>query len=280
MKKAPVNRIISFSNVDGPGNRTSVFFQGCTFHCRFCHNPETMSLCTHCGICVPGCPAGALRKDETGKVEWIQNRCVQCDQCIRSCPHFASPRVEWLSVDEVMERIRRSLPYIEGITVSGGDCTLYADFLTELFKKVREAGKTNLIDANGAYDFERDPELLSACDGVMLDVKAAGEAWHNWLIGHPSAMVKKNLRFLLEAHKLQEVRTVIFPGRDSENLETVQYVAKLIQDACDYKLIRYRPYGVRDIYQKELGELETPLEEVEKYAETACRLGASHTYVV
>ena len=33
---APVNRIIPFSNVDGPGNRTAVFFQGCPFNCLFC----------------------------------------------------------------------------------------------------------------------------------------------------------------------------------------------------------------------------------------------------
>ncbi|MGM9942993.1 MAG: 4Fe-4S cluster-binding domain-containing protein, partial [Erysipelotrichaceae bacterium] len=43
MIKAPVNKIISFSNVDGPGNRTSIFFQSCPFHCLYCHNPETIN---------------------------------------------------------------------------------------------------------------------------------------------------------------------------------------------------------------------------------------------
>jgi pyruvate formate lyase activating enzyme len=49
MKRAPVNKIIPFSNVDGPGNRTSIFFQGCPFNCLFCHNPETIHLCVSCG---------------------------------------------------------------------------------------------------------------------------------------------------------------------------------------------------------------------------------------
>ncbi|MGL5951492.1 MAG: 4Fe-4S cluster-binding domain-containing protein, partial [Cetobacterium sp.] len=39
--KAKINKIIKFSNVDGPGNRMAIFFQGCNFNCEYCHNPET-----------------------------------------------------------------------------------------------------------------------------------------------------------------------------------------------------------------------------------------------
>ena len=60
MKKAPVNKIIPFSNVDGPGNRTSIFFQGCPFNCLFCHNPETMQMCVGCGKCVKECPGTVI----------------------------------------------------------------------------------------------------------------------------------------------------------------------------------------------------------------------------
>ena len=31
--RVPVNKIIPFSAVDGPGNRTAVFVQGCNFNC-------------------------------------------------------------------------------------------------------------------------------------------------------------------------------------------------------------------------------------------------------
>ena len=39
--KARVNKIIPFSSVDGPGNRTAIFLQGCNINCLYCHNPET-----------------------------------------------------------------------------------------------------------------------------------------------------------------------------------------------------------------------------------------------
>ena len=280
IRRAPVNRIIPFSNVDGPGNRTSVFFQGCPFNCLFCHNPETINLCRGCGICVEKCPAGALSFDREGRVVWDSATCVQCDTCIKVCPHDSSPKIRWMTVEDVLREIRRSLPYIEGITTSGGECTLQNEFLIELFIEVKKLGKTCLIDSNGSFDFEADPRVLEVSDGVMLDIKAVEPEWNDMLISHSREMVLKNLDYLLRVGKLYEVRTLIFPDRDRENEETVRYVAEHIGDGCFYKIIRYRPYGVREQYQKLLGEFETDAAYAERYAALARRLGAEKAYVV
>ena len=53
---APVNRIIPFSTVDGPGSRTSIFVLGCNIACAYCHKPETQGRCVHCGDGVRGGP--------------------------------------------------------------------------------------------------------------------------------------------------------------------------------------------------------------------------------
>ncbi len=285
MIPAPVNKIIPFSNVDGPGNRTAVFFQGCPFNCRFCHNPETIHMCRSCGVCVGKCPAGALRADsQTGEILWDSRKCVQCDTCIRVCPHDASPRIRWMSVDELVNEIRRTAPYIQGITVSGGECTLQNDFLLPFFSAVRSLpeapGLTCLLDSNGSFDFEADPRILSVSEGVMLDVKAVDRDWSMELIGDPGDMVLKNLDYLLRAGKLQEIRTVIFPGRDLQNEETVRYAASRIGDACDYRIIRYRPFGVREKYRKLLGEDETPEEYAARYVDLARKCGAKKAYLV
>ena len=280
MMRAPVNKIIPFSNVDGPGNRTSIFFQGCPFDCLFCHNPETIHLCRDCGVCVKNCPAGALSVDDAGKVVWDGGKCVGCDTCIRVCPHDASPKIRWMTVEDVLREIRRAAPYIEGITTSGGECTLQNEFLIELFTEVKKLGKTCLIDSNGSFDFEKDPRVLEVSEGVMLDVKAVGQAWSDELISHPRDAVLKNLDYLLSVGKLHEVRTIIFPGRDRENEETVRYVAGRIRDRCLYKLIRYRPYGVREKYQKLLGEDETGREYAEGFAALARALGADRACVI
>ena len=277
--RAPVNRIIPFSNVDGPGNRTAVFFQGCPFNCLFCHNPETIHLCVGCGTCVQNCPAGALSLAD-GKVVWDSGKCVGCDSCIKVCPHDSSPKIRWMTVEELMRELRRSMPYIDGITTSGGECTLQNEFLIALFTEVRKLGKTCLIDSNGSFDFERDPRVLAVSEGVMLDVKAVEPPWSDTLISHPREIVLKNLDYLLSVGKLQEVRTVIFPGRDRENAETVRYVAGHIGARCPYKIIRYRPFGVRERWQKLLGEFETDAEYAEGFAALARSLGAEQAFVV
>ena len=279
MMRAPVNKIIPFSNVDGPGNRTSIFFQGCPFNCLFCHNPETIHLCKGCGLCVRSCPAGALRA-EGESVVWDSAKCVGCDTCIKLCPHDASPKIRWMTVEDVVEEVRRAAPYIEGITTSGGECTLHNEFLIELFTAVHRLGKTCLIDSNGSFDFEKDPRVLRVSEGVMLDVKAVEKTWSDQLISYPRDTVLKNLDSLLKGGKLYEVRTVILPDRDRENEETVRYVAGHIGDGCFYKIIRYRPFGVRERWQKLLGEFETDRDYAERYAQLARSLGAEKAYVV
>ena len=132
MKKiAPINKIIPFFFFYGPSNRMAIFFQGCQFNCRFCHNPETINLCIHCGNCVNTCPTNALSLIKN-KVIWNKDLCVNCDTCIKTCKNNSSPKITYMDTDRLIEEIKRVSPYIEGITLSGGECTIHKDFIIEL----------------------------------------------------------------------------------------------------------------------------------------------------
>jgi pyruvate formate lyase activating enzyme len=274
--RAPVNRILRSSIVDGPGNRAAVFLQGCNYDCVYCHNPETISLCSSCGLCVKVCPAGALsaagQTDGDGKaagIRWDREKCALCDACLKACPHNSSPRVRLMSPAQVMAEIEVSRAFIRGVTVSGGECTLHADFLYALGRLVKEKSLTFFLDSNGSYDFAGDADLMAVTDAVMLDVKAA-PAEYSRVTGRNDGGILEKVDFLAKTGKLWEVRTVVSPG--------LMDTASLVEKVCSrlaisagpqglagnagmprYKLIRYRPVGVRPAAAATLAEPDANL---------------------
>jgi pyruvate formate lyase activating enzyme len=268
MAQAPINKIINFSSVDGPGNRMAIFLQTCPFSCWYCHNPETIKACIHCGDCVLTCPSDALHMID-GKVVWDEDKCTQCDTCIRTCKYSSTPKILEMSAESLIKRVREVKPFIKGVTVSGGECMNHPDFLLDFFTLVKAEGLGTLLDSNGFRRFADYPKLMEVCDGVMLDVKASDPAFHQELTKADNSMVLLNLEELLNTHKLQEVRIVILPNKPDENERTIRYVASIIQDKAPLKLLRYRPFGVRDEGLKELGMGNTSLEEMNRCLDLA-----------
>lgn len=288
--EAVINKIIPLSVVDGPGCRTSVFVQGCNIACAYCHNPETQQLCSGCGLCVSQCPAGALSIQENGgetpkenehdRVIWDESLCVQCDTCIRVCPSHASPKVRRMSAEDVWKEIEKNMPFIQGITVSGGECTLYPEFLTELFRRAGKAGLTCFLDSNGCVDLSQYPRLMQVTDQVMLDVKAWDHDVFGRLTGGDVSIVKKNLKYLAEHGKLFEVRLVCLDsehegekrqeGVPEVDMEAV--IAGVSREAARYlkefrlKLITFRQYGVTGSLKDAKSPSRERMEELKRLA--------------
>lgn len=263
MKTGIVNKIIDSTLIDGPGSRLAVFLQGCNLSCRYCHNPETQRLCDHCGRCVPACPADALSLRD-GRVVWDEVRCVRCDSCLAVCPHYSSPKTRIMTVAEVFARIAAVQDFLDGITVSGGECTLQHDFLLALLRRVKaETALTTFIDTNGLIPPAVLAELSAVTDGFMFDLKALDPDLHRRLTGGDNALILRNLATVSARGTLYEVRTVVVPGYTDDPAE-IRRIAELVGDLnryTRYKLIPFRPQGVR-------GELAAaPPMERERFAE-------------
>lgn len=250
--QAVVNKIIPFSSVDGPGNRTAVFLQGCNINCKYCHNPETRALCVGCGLCVDKCPEMALEKSADGKIIYHPEKCVQCDTCIHVCPNDSSPRTAVMTPEETYQKVKKQIPFIRGLSVSGGECMLRPDFLEELFKLAKKDGLNTMIDSNGTIPFWEYPQLLEVTDGVMLDIKAFKNEDHVRVTDAENEIVLKNAVYLAQNKKLYEVRAVIVPDLyDTE--ESIRQMGKFLApylaiQEFRIKLIAYRPMGVREEY--------------------------------
>lgn len=271
MIKAPINKIIPYSVVDGPGNRVAIFVQKCNIHCLYCHNPETQNLCNSCGRCVKTCRQGALSVIN-GKVVWDKTKCISCDACIKTCQRHASPKVIYMTPEEVFREVQKSIPFIRGISVSGGECDLYPQFLFQLFKLAKQEHLTCLMDCNGTIDLSEYPALIEISDGVMLDVKSWDDKVFQKLTGFSNENVKKNLIYLSEKKKIEEIRIVSLPGFVDADA-VIDGIAGLIKSPALHdiplKLIRFRHFGVRGILEDHPAPSMQYMETLKKHALSA-----------
>lgn len=246
MKNLFVNKIIPFSNVDGPGNRFAIFLQGCNLNCLYCHNPETIHHCINCGDCIDVCDSKALSFSDK-KISYNKKLCTECDKCIHVCHYFSSPKVIEYSTEDVLTEIEKYSHFISGITISGGECTLQHETIERLFGLLKEKYPrlTRFIDTNGFWNYFELSELIPLTDFFIYDVKAFDKNEHESFTGVKNDVILSNLKQLLLKNKIYEVRTVISPGLfDIEN--TIINVSKLLNNSSvRYKLIRFRPHGVR-----------------------------------
>ncbi len=247
---ATVNKILTYSVVDGPGNRLVIFLQGCNFNCPACHNPYTIGVCDHCGDCVAACHVDALEMVNS-KIVFDAATCDQCDACLTACPISASPMVQRLSVSDILEIARKNKPFLNGITVSGGEATLQLKFVIALFTAVKADpdlnGLTCFVDTNGhlgAHSWER---LLPVTDGVMLDIKAFDPALHHALTGQDNAKTLKAATIVHDAGKLYELRFLTIPDKTDTDAEVARLTdfARALGSNVRIKLNAFQHHGVR-----------------------------------
>lgn len=249
-RRATVNKILTFSCVDGPGNRLVVFMQGCNFDCPGCHNPYTIGICNNCADCVSICHAGALSLRD-GKIVLAQEACDQCDDCLRACPISASPMTREYTVAEIIDIARANRPFLNGITVSGGEATLHRGFVTDLFSAIKTdaklTGLTCFLDTNGHLEARFWEPLLAVTDGVMLDIKAASRPTHRALTGRDNRNVLRSAKLLHGTGKLHEIRLLMIPGMSActRELKKIADFIISLDPGIRVRLNAFQLHGVR-----------------------------------
>ncbi|MPM65803.1 putative glycyl-radical enzyme activating enzyme YjjW [bioreactor metagenome] len=173
-----------------------------------------------------------------------------------------------MTVEDILKYLQKTRYFISGITVSGGECTLQSDFLIELFREVKKMGLTTFIDTNGSTPIYNNKELLEVMDKTMIDLKAYDSEENKMLTGLENQTVIKNIKILGKLDKVYEIRTVVVP-QVLDSKKTVDEGSKLlasINPNIIYKLIKYRPLGVRENLIKSTVPTQEYMEELKEIA--------------
>lgn len=164
---------------------------------------------------------------------------------------------------ELMDEVLRYKSFISngGVTVTGGEPLLQADFVKEFFTLCKEEGIHSALDTSGAIATEGVFRALDATDLVLLDIKSIDAVQHRELTGVKMNNTLKCLDYMEENNIPAWIRHVVVPGW-TDNDELLQKLADfLVPYRCVEKveLLAYHDMGTRKYEQ--MG-MEYPLEGV------------------
>lgn len=226
-----------FSVHDGPGIRTTVFMKGCPLRCRWCHNPEGLL----------GYP----------QLQFFKENCLGCQRCrnreslsdAEKCPSQALRVVgKKVSSGEIVSEILKDRAFYGtdgGVTFSGGECLLQADFVREVLEKAKEHDLTTCIDTSGCVPWEEIEKTISVCDLYLYDVKCITKEIHKKFTGRENGLILENLIRLSKRSKAIWLRIPVIPGFNDTRSEMEKIVSFLlsVSNIQSVTLIPYHTLG-------------------------------------
>lgn len=205
-------------------------------------------------------------------------RCIYChnpDTWVKNSTTSMSPQ-------ELTAKLVRFLPYIKngGVTFSGGEPLLQAEFITECAYILHEHGMSVALDTSGAVYNDAVARLLSVTDTVLLDIKFTTEEEYGRYTG---GSLKQTLMFLerLERKNIPVwIRHVVVPGLN-DSKESILELKRLTEGFSVIKktellpfrklcMSKYEALGIEfplkntpELSQEKLSELEAVLKNAE-----------------
>ncbi len=228
--------IKEFTVHDGPGSRITVFLKGCPLRCRWCHNPEGLSVakqlmykekfCSRCGACRQPCG---------------HEGCKPFSRCIHACANGCLSIVgEEVSSDVLAQRLLKYVDILRmmngGITISGGEPLLQSEFVCELVEKL--GGVHKAIQTSGYAAPEIYKKVINHFDFCLQDIKLVDRDAHVWYTGVSNENILKNVEWLKQSGKPFVFRLPLIP-----EITDTEDNLKAISDIVGEYRVELMPYN-------------------------------------
>lgn len=266
--KGLIFNIQKYSVHDGPGIRTLIFFKGCPLACKWCSNPEGIKAVPEisykkdrcitlekCGLCVQSCPENAIIADPDGHASIVRANCPDCLQCTEACPAQAIETMgRWMTVDEILKEVTADETFYKrshgGMTLSGGEPLLQADFVIKLLQQAKSDGLETAIETTGCVPWAKAKPVFSLLDYIHMDIKSVDPEKHLQNTGHDNQLILENFTKLCSEFpdKPIVVRTPIIP-QFNDTIEELQAIVDFVNEVgkkntrLQYELLPFHNFG-------------------------------------
>lgn len=171
---------------------------------------------------------GALDGPGIRFVVFMQGCNLRCGCCHNPDTWNCSGGKEF-SAGEVVEKAKRYKEYFGkdgGMTVSGGEPLLQAEFVCELFELCKAEGIGTCLDTSGSIMDDSVRKLLAVTDRVLLDIKYTNENDYQKYVGCSYATVLEFLDYLNKNQIPVTLRQVIIPtlNDNEENITLLKAI--------------------------------------------------------
>ena len=136
-----------------------------------------------------------------------------------------------VTVDDMMEEIERYADFLirygGGVTLSGGEVMVQAEFVETLVRRMKTRGLHVALDTNGYLGTHVTDQLMADTDLWLLDIKAYDDTLHRRVTGQSNAPVLDFARRLSEAGEKMWVRYVLVPDL-TDGVEDIEDLADFV----------------------------------------------------
>ncbi|MGL4446969.1 MAG: pyruvate formate lyase 1-activating protein [Shewanella sp.] len=173
--------------------------------------------------------------------------------CLMRC-QYCHNRDTWdldggkeVQVDELMSQIISYRPFLDasngGVTASGGEAMLQAEFVAELFKACKKEGIHTCLDTNG-FVRKYTPiidELLDHTDLVLLDIKQMNDDKHIELTKVSNHRTLQFAQYLANRNQTTWIRYVVVGGFTDDEASALT-LAEFIKPMTNIEKVELLPY--------------------------------------
>ena len=235
-----IMQLQNYSVNDGEGIRTNVFLAGCPLRCLWCSNPE--------------------------------------GQTIRN------PMTRYMETEEIIEQVKKQMIFYRnsggGVTFSGGEATVQAEFLRELAGAFYDMGISIALETCGYLNYEEVEDIFKKMDLIFYDLKHMDEERHRHFTGVSNEKILSNASKVVGLHIPMVIRIPAIHGVNTDD-KNIMETLKFIRHELNGAKLEFLPYHtLGEGKYKELGMKLPPKEfarpkdeEIEHWAQIARDMG-------